>query len=165
MTEAWEVKDKKFGALRYFFLRRYELTKYVLRKKSFHRDHQRLARLRAWLLVLKGHETEICCFCGRAVEVVWWCEDKNIWGQVTGWTNGGGVSCLKCFDRLFDKKAKGCGFLTWTCKVESKMEPEALSRILSSSKPPRKFVPFQIWFLVFWILFSILIFVIVQILR
>lgn len=66
------------------------------------------------MLVLRGHETEICCYCGGKVGVVWWCPDGELWAKLTGWQNGGGVCCVQCFDRLAD----GAGILfQWQATV------------------------------------------------
>lgn len=108
MIEAWQIEHRPWL---YFFLRRFELCRYVLRKKSFHLEARLSARVRALCLVLSGHETEICCFCGGKVGMVWWCDDDKLWAEVTGYREGGGICCVGCFeDRATSKEI----FLQWS---------------------------------------------------
>jgi hypothetical protein len=86
----------------YAIVRRIELTKYVLNKKSFHPQAQKLSIIKALVLVLFGHETEICNFCGSKVEYIWWSDDY-LWKILTGYKNGEGISCMKCFEKLAQK--------------------------------------------------------------
>ncbi len=57
-----------------------------------------LARLRYWLA-----RVEACQRCGREQPLIWWCEDKALWQEVTG-CGEGGVFCPTCFDKLADEK-------------------------------------------------------------
>lgn len=82
----------------YFFLRRFELTRWTLRTR-LHPEAKWYARLLALYLAITGFETERCCFCGWKVEVVWWCEDQILWETVTGYENGEGISCVACFSK------------------------------------------------------------------
>ena len=104
MIEAWQVQDRP---LLYAILRRFELSRWAMRKKMF---ANRRARLRALLLIMSGHETEICSECGRGVNCDWWCTDNALWERVTGEADGGGVCCPRCFERMAE--AKGVG-LRW----------------------------------------------------
>lgn len=61
-------------------------------------------RVRQWLAYLLGYEAETCQWCGRAYDVVWWCEDPALWEdvyeKVTGWRRGeAGLLCPACFER------------------------------------------------------------------
>lgn len=94
-------------------MRRTELIGYVFNVQIWHSSAQWTARIRALLLILGGHETEICGVCGGAVTQVWWCQDKALWTKITGWGNGG-VMCTGCFDRLADKAGIS---LQWSCKA------------------------------------------------
>lgn len=111
MIEAWTIEHRPWL---YFFLRRFELCRYVLRKKSLHSEAGRLARARALCLVLTGHETEICCFCGGKVGVVWWCDDDKLWATVTSYEEGGGICCVDCFESR--STAKGIA-LRWSVRL------------------------------------------------
>jgi hypothetical protein len=53
------------------------------------------------LLVLRGHETEICYRCGRGVDVVWHAPDELFWR-----VNGSDVGCLcvGCFDLMAEQQ-------------------------------------------------------------
>jgi hypothetical protein len=98
MIEAWQIQHKPFL---YAVLRRFELTRWAFRRKMF---GSQLARLRAVLLILCGHETEICSECGRGVNCVWWCDDSALWERVTSWKGGGGVCCPRCFERMAERQ-------------------------------------------------------------
>jgi hypothetical protein len=102
--EAWQYEDKPWL---YAILRRYELLRWVCRHKQLASFR---ARLRATLLVLRGHETEICSECGGAVGVVWWCDDNDLWERITGEQDGGGVWCVQCFD---NKAVQHKVYLRW----------------------------------------------------
>lgn len=86
---------------------------YPWRRKHWHHSADLLARIRASLLILAGHETEICGICGGAVEVVWWCDDVELWSRLTGWGEGG-VACVRCFDRLAERERL---ILQWVPRV------------------------------------------------
>lgn len=94
MIESCQIEDRPWL---YFFLRRFELVRWTLRGKVFHDDARWYARLVSLWLALAGYETERCLFCGWKVGVVWWCDDPVLWETVTGYTEGGGVSCIQCF--------------------------------------------------------------------
>jgi len=95
MIEAWQIEHRPWL---YFFLRRFELTRWTLRGKVFHREAKWYARIAALYLALTGYETERCCFCGWKVNCVWWCSDPKTWSTATGWQDEEGVSCIRCFD-------------------------------------------------------------------
>lgn len=94
MIEAWQIEHRPWL---YFFLRRFELTRWTLSGKDFHKDARWYARLLALYLALTGYETERCLFCGWKVGCVWWCDDQETWATVTGWREGGGIACIDCF--------------------------------------------------------------------
>lgn len=105
-----EAYDYRENTILYGILRRFELTRWCLKKKHMHKDAKWYARIRAIILVLRGHETEICCFCGAGVNLVWWCPYNDLWAKLTGWEDGG-LSCIHCFDKL----ARTAGvFLNWS---------------------------------------------------
>ena len=108
MIEAWTVEHRPWL---YGIIRRVELSRWVFSRKNWHRTAPWWAPLRAWFLVLAGHETEICCLCGGKVGLVWWCPDDKLWAVLTGWTNGEGLSCARCFDALAQRNGI---FLRWT---------------------------------------------------
>lgn len=117
MVEAWTVEHRP---ILYFLLRRYELMRWIVKgSKSWHLTASRWARIRAFLLVLGGHEGEICCVCGRKMEAVWWCPEQQLWSVLTDWTDGGGLACIKCFDRLAQEK--GIRFI-WKPEIDSSRE-------------------------------------------
>jgi hypothetical protein len=130
MIEAWQIEHRP---LLYAILRRFELCRWVLFGKHFHESASWWARVRALWIVLGGHETEICCLCGRGVNAVWWCQDGALWEQVTGWIDGGGVSCMACFERAAVRQSV---FLKWTATVEGGYEEETLKQ--KSTLPSEK---------------------------
>lgn len=103
-------------------LRRLALARFSFMRKPWHPGCRRLARLRAlyWVL-LRGHDTEICHYCGGPVRVVFHVPDA-IWGAVTGKarTPGGeaalGILCVPCVDDL--ALNAGLPFLRWTCATD-----------------------------------------------
>lgn len=95
MIEAWQIEHRPVA---YFFLRRFELARWTLFGKVFHKDARWYARLLALWLALTGYETERCLFCGWKVENVWWCDDQVLWTTVTGYEEGG-ISCARCFEQ------------------------------------------------------------------
>lgn len=95
MIESWQIEHRPWL---YFFLRRFELTRWTLRGKDFHKDARWYARILSLYLALIGYETERCLFCGWKVSVVWWCDDQVLWETVTGWKEGGGIACVNCFN-------------------------------------------------------------------
>lgn len=101
MIEAWQVEHRPWL---YFFLRRFELTRWTLRGKVWHPETRWYARFLALYLAVTGYETERCMFCGWKVGVVWWCDDQVAWETVTGYSDGGGVSCMTCFDEKAQAK-------------------------------------------------------------
>lgn len=94
MVEAWQIEHRP---VLHFFLRRLELCRWAFRGKVFHKEAPWYARWRALYLALVGFEAERCCFCGWKVPNVWWCENQDLWMQVTGYANGG-VFCSTCFE-------------------------------------------------------------------
>lgn len=128
MKEAWEYKSP----IIYAIIRRVELTRYVFNSKSWHPSAKWTARVRALLLVLRGHETEICCYCGGKVGVVWWCQDSDLWSRLTGWEDGG-ISCVDCFDSLAQKAGL---LLQWAATVH----PQSPAPLLADANDA-KFLP------------------------
>lgn len=116
MIEAWQIEHRP---LLYAILRRIELCRWAFRRKQFHPSARWPARARAVWIILGGHETEICCYCGGGVNAVWWCPDKALWQQLTGWENGGGVACMRCFEGLATERGV---FLKWTATTEDYSE-------------------------------------------
>lgn len=107
MIEAHQLEHRPWL---YAIVRRVELVRWTLGGKVFHREARWYARLLALWLALTGYETERCLFCGWKVNHVWWCEDQILWGTVTGYMEGGGISCIDCFE----KRASAMGFpLRW----------------------------------------------------
>lgn len=84
---------------------------YPWRRKNWHPAAGLIARIRASVLILLGHETEICALCGGKVEVVWWCESHDLWTRLTGWSDGQGIVCISCFDELAERDGV---ILQWT---------------------------------------------------
>lgn len=72
------------------------------------------ARIKRWLarhtLVI-----EFCDDCGTRQRLVWTASDQ-LWSQVSGHGNGGGVLCPNCFDRRADQMGY---LLRWVPQVES----------------------------------------------
>ena len=58
--------------------------------------------------------TEICKSCGEPVGCVWHTSDK-LWKEVTGFEDGNGTLCIKCFDGLAQKHLGT--FLYWSCDI------------------------------------------------
>lgn len=83
---------------------------WAFRKKQF---SSRWARLRGVLLILSGHETEICSECGGAVGVVWWCDEQPLWEKVTGEMDGGGTWCPRCFHCAAKRQGE---YLRWAVR-------------------------------------------------
>lgn len=87
----------------YTILRRIELLNWtwgIWRGKCLHPKRPRFANARMLWLALTCYETERCDVCGWKVEVVWWCDNPGLWEKLTNYEGGGGVTCVKCFDRL-----------------------------------------------------------------
>lgn len=101
MIEAWQIEHRPWL---YFFLRRYELIRWTLTGKKLHPEAKWYALLLSLWLAITGYETERCNFCGWKVEQVWWCEDEIAWTTVTGY-KGGGISCIKCFNKRASAKS------------------------------------------------------------
>lgn len=57
-------------------------------------------------------EGEVCQKCGESVRYVWHAPDK-LWKDVTGFMDGNGVLCLRCFDGLVWERLHR--FLYWSC--------------------------------------------------
>lgn len=57
---------------------------------------------------------EICQGCGKSYELVWHAPDK-LWREVTGFEDGNGLLCPKCFNALVWERTDT--FLYWTCDV------------------------------------------------
>ena len=73
--------------------------------------------LKATVEFLKGDDdgTERCFDCGSMVEQVWHASDEH-WTKLSGYTQGDGVLCSRCFDR----KARERGvYLYWSCQLDS----------------------------------------------
>jgi hypothetical protein len=115
MKEAYEYRN---SPLVYGIVRRIELAKWPFIGKWWHPNHRWYARPRALLLFLSGHETEVCYICGGKVGLVWWCADEKLWSELTGESNGGGTTCVNCFDRLCEESGKG--FLRWNPTLQSR---------------------------------------------
>lgn len=63
----------------------------------------------------KGHDPygepgEHCQDCGDAFGVVWSASD-DLWQAVTGFTDGNGILCPRCFDRRAVER--GIGLMKW----------------------------------------------------
>jgi hypothetical protein len=108
MIEAWKIEHRP---LPYAILRRFELCRWALQRKQFYPSAHWYARARALWIILWGHETEICAYCGGGVDAVWWCPDNKLWERLTGESDGGGVSCMRCFERRAREQNV---FLKWT---------------------------------------------------
>jgi len=97
--------------------RRFALARWAFVKSAWHQDATVLARLRYlyWTLI-RFHDSEVCCLCGRPVQVVFHVPIP-LWDKCSGFRPGGGVLCIGCFDRL-------AGWpLYWTCsRDEAVME-------------------------------------------
>lgn len=101
MIEAWQIEHRPAF---YFLLRRLELIRWTLRGKVFHPEVRWYARIGALWLAVIGYETERCCFCGWKVGRVWWCDDAELWETVTTYKDGGGISCINCFEERAAQK-------------------------------------------------------------
>jgi hypothetical protein len=69
------------------------------------------------LEALKGSDdgTEKCMECDSMVEQVWHVDDE-LWNNISGYPEGNGILCTRCFDR----KAQELGiYLYWTCQLNS----------------------------------------------
>lgn len=110
--------------------RRFALARWSFRRKNWHPQAKRLARLRSlyWVLV-RGHYCEICGVCGGPVRLVFHVPDA-LWERFCGFTGsrrspGGeaayGVLCPACFDDLH-KASSGRGeYLRWTCSSDDEV--------------------------------------------
>lgn len=107
MREAWTLEHRPWL---YFVLRRFELCRWAFGGKRFHPEARWYARLVALWFAVTGYETELCSFCGGKVGMVWWCDDQDLWESITGYENGGGISCVQCFD---DRAERGRIYLKW----------------------------------------------------
>lgn len=75
--------------------------------------------------------TEKCMNCNSMVEQVWHASDE-FWNELSGYPQGNGVLCSRCFDR----KAKAQEvYLYWTCQPNSFPKIDAL---LTRDKPCAK---------------------------
>lgn len=121
-------------------LRRIALARFSFMRKAWMPGHRRLARLRAlyWVL-LRGHDTEICNYCGGPVGLVFHAPDA-IWETVTGYARhpsgeaAPGVLCIPCVDFLYARAApRGeAGYLRWTCVTDDSIWPVRVRAALSS---------------------------------
>jgi hypothetical protein len=118
MLDAWQLEHRP---VLYFFLRRFELIRWTLSGKVFHSEASRLALWRSLWLALIGYETERCSFCGWKVGLVWWCDSTALWERVTGFREGGGICCVKCFERRANKTGIA---LRWKPDLLSKVSGE-----------------------------------------
>lgn len=67
-------------------------------RKSWREDRRWYARLRAlYLIVVKRHETEICCRCGGPVGSVFHLPDP-LWWRINGQDDG--VLCIGCVESI-----------------------------------------------------------------
>jgi hypothetical protein len=107
VIEAWQIEHRPWL---YFFLRRFERVRWTLSVKAFHEESRWYARPLSLWLALIGYEAERCLFCGWKVGIVWWCEDQILWETVTGFKDGGGISCVGCFAKRAESKRL---FLRW----------------------------------------------------
>jgi hypothetical protein len=113
MIEAWKIEHRP---LLYAIVRRIGLWRWAFQDKQFYPSARWYARLQALWIILWGHETEICAYCGGGVDAVWWCPDNELWKQLTGEQEGGGVSCMRCFER---RAREANIFLEWTATADS----------------------------------------------
>jgi len=82
------------------------------------------AALKGGIEILKGDDdgTERCMICGSMVEQIWHVSDE-LWNELSGYPQGDGILCSRCFDR----KARDKGvYLYWTCQLGSYPETVAL---------------------------------------
>lgn len=100
MIESWQIEHRPWL---YFFLRRFELIRWTLFGKVFHKEARWYARLLSLYLAVTGFETERCLFCGWKVGVIWWCNDQELWSKITGYGEGG-ICCVRCFNLRAEQK-------------------------------------------------------------
>jgi hypothetical protein len=74
-------------------------------KKHWHPERRWYARTRAFILILLGHETEICGLCGGKIGVVWTANDPD-WRRLSGFPSDGGVLCVSCYDGQAKKRGE-----------------------------------------------------------
>jgi len=71
-----------------------------------------------WILTDAEKRTmmaEKCMNCESMVEQVWHVDD-GLWNKLSGYPDGNGLLCIRCFDR----KAQEQGiYLYWTCQPNS----------------------------------------------
>lgn len=65
-------------------------------------------------IVTLEEEGEICQRCGKPYNLVWHAPDK-LWKEVTGFQDGNGILCPKCFAVLVWEQLHT--FLYWSCDV------------------------------------------------
>ena len=82
------------------------------------------AALKAEMATLKGDDdgTEQCMNCGSMVEQTWHVSDE-LWNNLSGYPQGNGVLCPRCFDR---KALKRGVYLYWACQPDSYPRTEYL---------------------------------------
>ena len=66
---------------------------------------------------LKGNDdgTEKCMNCGSMVEQVWHADD-DMWNKLSGYPDGNGLLCTRCFDRAAREQSV---YLYWACQPDS----------------------------------------------
>ena len=74
---------------------------------------------------------EFCGTCGRRVRDVWWAPDA-LWREVTGEQHGGGVRCIRCFDRECYARGK---LLQWSPRVAHERGPDGQWRDVAPPAP------------------------------
>lgn len=89
--------------------------------KEYHLQ-KRIAELKAENEALKGKDdgTEKCMNCASMVEQVWNAPDE-LWNTLSGYPQGNGVLCARCFDR--EAKKQGI-FLYWSCQPDQFLHKE-----------------------------------------
>lgn len=82
---------------------------------------------------LKGNDdrTEKCMNCSSMVEQIWHVSDE-LWNELSGYAEGSGILCSRCFDR----KAREKGiYLYWACQPDSYPEVADAEEQMMSEKP------------------------------
>ena len=79
---------------------------------------------------LKGEDdgTEKCMKCGSMVEQVWHADD-DVWNNLSGYPDGDGLLCIRCFDRRAQEQGV---YLYWACQPDlfPAAEKDALTGML-----------------------------------
>lgn len=96
-----------------FSFRRLQRVRWTIRRKGWHPNRRKLARLRAtyWVLI-RNYETEICARCGGPVRLVYHVPDE-LWMRYCGFPNPPwGVLCPGCFADLAEESGT---WMAWEC--------------------------------------------------